>query len=164
MCHPYRKKPIRGWLYTKCLKNETKYEATEESTVLFYILQLFYSAVKKYRITCSNPVDCSFSASVNFQEKQSLCDYMHSSMLYPITKSDFLMPVLSLRKQIFSEISHFLPVKNCRINIVVALFLQQGYLSFVFKLHIRRQKGPGQKPSIFPHSGNTIKWKYLRSI
>jgi hypothetical protein len=34
-------------------------------------------------------------------------------------KSDCLMPILSLRKQMFAEISHILPVKNYRMNIVV---------------------------------------------
>ncbi len=89
-------------------RNMGKFDSTAQ-TYTWGILSkvLLCSAVKNYRITCSSPVVCSFSASVNFREKQSLYDYIHSSILYPIMKSDFLMPVLHLRKQMFAEISHF---------------------------------------------------------
>jgi hypothetical protein len=61
-------------------------------------------AVKNYRITCSSQIVCSFSASLDFRWKQSLRDYMYSSMLYTVMKSDSSMLILSLRKQMFAEI------------------------------------------------------------
>jgi hypothetical protein len=68
------------------------------------LLMWLYSAVKNYRITYSSLVVCSFSASLDFRWKQSLRDYMYSSMLYTVMKSDSLMLILSLRKQMFAEI------------------------------------------------------------
>src|SRR5271170_1954878 len=106
----------------------------------FSEMLIIYSAVKNYPITCSNRVVCSFSASLDFRKKQSLSDYMCSSMLYPVMKSDSSILILSLRKQMFAEIGQFLAVKNYRINIIVSLFSNQNYFSFAGKSHIQRKK------------------------
>ncbi len=93
-----------------------------------------------YRITCLSAIVCSFSACSDFREKQSLCAYMYSSMLYPTMKSDSSMSVPGLKNQMFVKIGAFLPVKNYRINIVISLFLHEDNFSFAWKTHIQIEK------------------------
>ena len=85
-------------------------------TALREVSHLNYSAVKNYRLTCMSQFVCFFSASLDSWENPSLCEYVHSDMLYPTMQSDFSILLPYWRKEMFIKIGQLLPVKNYRLT------------------------------------------------
>jgi hypothetical protein len=49
-----------------------------------------YSTGQNYRTTCLRVIICSLSTTIDFWEKKSRCDYIHSTMFYSNIESNFL--------------------------------------------------------------------------
>jgi hypothetical protein len=90
-----------------CADEKDKWSSEGDVAPISNIYPYIHSMVTNYIIICWSPLVFSFSAGVDFREKQSLFDHMCSNILYLIMKLYFSIRILSLRTQMFPEIGQF---------------------------------------------------------